>query len=98
MTPIACVGQGVVCICGCKWCKPCPSGRIITGSSNVFVGNSPAATVGSITTNCCGCCCRCPNTIKTGNNTVLVNNKPIANLKSSVSCGFIRPGSRNVLA
>jgi uncharacterized Zn-binding protein involved in type VI secretion len=87
------VGDPVQCVCSCKKCKPCPNGRIVTGSSTTFVNNKPVARAGDTTSNCCGCCCPCPNKILRGSTTCFVDGRGVARVGDPIRCGIATRGS-----
>lgn len=89
------IGDPVICVCGCKWCPICPPGVVLTGSPNTIIEGKPVSTVSDRCSNCCFCCCRCPNPIVTGSSRTFVNGKPVALETSVVICGV--PIATNVL-
>lgn len=89
------VSDKVICVCKCKKGR-CPNGKITTGVQSVIINNRPAAVQGSITTNCCGSCCPCPNQITRGSATVFFAGKAAARVGDPVRCGLTNVGSRDV--
>lgn len=61
---------------------PHVGGPVITGSTNVFIGGMPAATVGDMCT-----CMGPPDTIAQGSASVFINGKPAARLGDSTAHG-----------
>ena len=59
-------------------------GPVITGSSNVFIGGMPAATVGDQCT-----CVGPPDTIIQGSSSVFINGKPAARMGDMTSHGGV---------
>ena len=82
------VGDPIQCILSCISCSPCPNGFVITGSTDTIVDGLPIARLGDTTTNCCGCCCPCPNSIIGGSAKTFINGRPAARKGDLVSGGF----------
>lgn len=89
------VGDPVQCICSCKDCSPCPNGKVLLGAKSTFINGRQAALLGSTTTNCCGCCCPCPNKIIGGSATVFIEGRAAARVGDPVRCGKTNVGSPN---
>jgi len=87
MNPALRFGDFIKCTDGCSSCPKCPDGKIIQGSPNTFINNKPAARKDDKTSNCCGCCCPCPNKILTGSTKTFINGKSAASNKSKISRG-----------
>ena len=90
------VGDPVACTCKCKGHR-CPNGRIINGAKRTLINNRLAALTRSVTSNCCGSCCKCPNHIIRGSLTVIVEGRGLARKGDPITCGFAQHGSTNVL-
>lgn len=88
------VGDPVACTCFCKGHR-CPNGKIVTGATRTLINNRLAALARSITSNCCGSCCKCPNHILRGSTTVFIEGRGVARISDPISCGRARQGSTN---
>lgn len=88
MRAFAILGDFVLCLCMCKGGR-CPDGQIVEASPDTFIESRPAARMGDTTTNCCGSCCKCPNTIVTGSPDTFINGRPAARVTDTVTCGLI---------
>jgi uncharacterized Zn-binding protein involved in type VI secretion len=87
------LGDAIQCVYTCKKCSPCPNGVVVTGSQDTFIDGLPAARMGDTTTNCCGCCCPCPNSIIMGSPRTMINGRPAARKGDAVSGGFFLTAS-----
>lgn len=77
--PVAVVGDELLCP-GCPKPPYTPTGYIITGSPNVFIGGRPAARVGD--QGVCGAI----TSLVTGSETVFINNRPAHRVGDLNSC------------
>lgn len=89
------VGDPVICTCSCRKGR-CPNGRVISGARTVIINNRAAAVASSVTSNCCGSCCPCPNQIIRGSSSVIFEGKPAARVSDPIRCGRTTTGSRDV--